>query len=322
MPAENAADLIKLLQQTDGKPLTTTKPLFRGLDCDFHDGKVRDNYIFPDTIVMVATDRISAFDVVFPNGIPHKGVLLTQMSLSWFQRIPTEIVPNHLITDRRGCLPAPFSEEPLLEGRTILVQRLKMLPIECVARGYLTGSAWTEYQRNGTMAGEPLPKGLTESQELPEPIFTPATKAVNGHDLNITEGQTTEILTEYLKIRRPDAQTLTLRLKNTTLALYRWAIDYAGQRDVIIADTKFEFGLGHDCNLILADEVLTPDSSRFWDAKTYEPGKPQPSLDKQYVRDWAASSGWDKEAPAPLLPPGVVAQTRNRYLQAYMRLFG
>lgn len=322
MPAENAADLIKLLQQTDGKPLTTTKPLFRDLDCDFHDGKVRDNYIFPDTIVMVATDRISAFDVVFPNGIPHKGVFLTQMSLSWFKRIPTEIVPNHLITDRRGRLPTPFSEQPLLEGRTMFVQRLKMLPIECVARGYLTGSAWTEYQRNGTMAGEPLPKGLTESQELPEPIFTPATKAVNGHDLNITEGQTTEILTEYLKIRRPDAQALTLRLKDTTLALYRWAVDYARQRDVIIADTKFEFGLGHDCNLILADEVLTPDSSRFWDAKTYEPGKPQPSLDKQYVRDWAASSGWNKEAPAPLLPPGVVTQTRNRYLQAYMRLFG
>ena len=275
-------------------------------------GKVRDIYeVGDDRLLMVTTDRISAFDVVLPNPIPDKGRVLTGLSLFWFDRTK-DLVPNHLLSTAVDDLPTEYQDHrEELAGRSMLVKRAKMIPIECVARGYLSGSGWKEYQRDGTVCGIPLPDGLTESAQLPEPIFTPATKAETGHDENISFEQASEIVGEGL------AQ----RLRELTLTLYELGADLARERGVILADTKFEFGFA-DGEITLCDEVMTPDSSRFWPADEYKPGGPQPSFDKQYVRDWLDESGWDHEPPPPDLPPEVVAQTAMRYRDAYERVTG
>jgi len=274
-------------------------------------GKVRDIYeAGDDHLVMVTSDRISAFDVVLPNPIPDKGRVLTGLSLFWFDRT-ADIVPNHLVTANVREMPAPFSEHAELAGRTMHVRKAEMIPVECVARGYLAGSGWKEYKADGTVCGIPLPEGLEESAELPEPIFTPATKAQTGHDENISLERAGEIVGEGL------AQ----RLKELTLTLYGFARDYARERGIILADTKFEFGFV-DGEITLCDEVLTPDSSRFWPADEYAPGGSPPSFDKQFVRDWLDDSGWDHEPPPPNLPESVVEQTASRYREAYERLTG
>ena len=275
-------------------------------------GKVRDIYeAGDDHLVMVTSDRISAYDVVLPNPIPDKGRVLTALSLFWFDRT-SDLVANHLVTADVREMPDPFRDNAgELAGRTMLVRKAEMFPIECVARGYLAGSGWKEYREDGTVCGIPLPGGLTESAELPEPIFTPATKAVTGHDENISLERAAEIVGEGL------AQ----RLKELTLSIYSFARDLARRRGIILADTKFEFGLV-DGEITLADEVLTPDSSRFWPADGYAPGGAQPSFDKQYVRDWLDTSGWDHEPPPPELPETVVEQTAARYREAYERLTG
>ena len=283
-------------------------------------GKVRDVYAVDDQrLLIVATDRISAFDVVMPNGIPDKGKVLTQLSLFWFQRlrdmVRSQIVRNHLISASASVYPTQlraFREQ--LEGRSMLVRKLKIVPIECIVRGYLAGSGWKEYQQHGTVCGIALPAGLRESEQLPQPIFTPSTKAESGHghDKNISLAQTAGLVGERV------AQ----QLAETSLKLYLAAADYARMRGIIIADTKFEFGLDEGNNLILADEVLTPDSSRFWDVERYQPGSAQDSFDKQFVRDYLESIQWNKEPPAPTLPDEVVARTREKYLEAYQRLVG
>ena len=274
-------------------------------------GKVRDIYDLGDQLLIVATDRISAFDVVMPNGIPDKGRVLTQMSLFWFD-FTKDIVENHLISADPAAYPARLAPhaEPLA-GRSMLVRRAEVMPVECVVRGYLAGSGWREYRENGTVCGIELPKGLRESDKLPEPIFTPATKAESGHDINITPEQAIEIAGEqaYREVER------------LSLAVYTKAGDYARDRGIILADTKFEFGR-HGDGLILIDEVLTPDSSRFWPADEYEPGRAQRSFDKQPVRDYLESTGWDKAPPAPELPPEVVASTSERYRAALRLLTG
>lgn len=275
-------------------------------------GKVRDVYAVGDTqILMVATDRISAFDCILGSPIPDKGQVLTQISLFWFDLL-SEIVPNHLITADASRYPAilqPYRDQ--IEGRSMLVRRAEMFPVECVARGYLSGSGWKEYKAQGTVCGIPLPKGLHESDRLPEPIFTPATKAVSGHDENISFERASEIL----------GQETAGRLRDLTLALYRRAAEYALSKGIIIADTKFEFGL-IDGKIVLGDEALTPDSSRFWPQDEYQPGGPQPSFDKQYVRDWLETLHWNKQPPAPVLPDDVVARTRDKYVEAYQLLTG
>ncbi len=275
-------------------------------------GKVRDVYAVGDTqILMVATDRISAFDCILGSPIPDKGQVLTQISLFWFDLL-SEIVPNHLITADASRYPAilqPYRDQ--LEGRSMLVRRAEMFPVECVARGYLSGSGWKEYKAQGTVCGIPLPKGLHESDRLPEPIFTPATKAVSGHDENISFERASEIL----------GQETAGRLRDLTLTLYRRAAEYALSKGIIIADTKFEFGL-IDGKIVLGDEALTPDSSRFWPQDEYQPGGPQPSFDKQYVRDWLETLHWNKQPPAPVLPDDVVARTRDKYVEAYQLLTG
>jgi phosphoribosylaminoimidazole-succinocarboxamide synthase len=275
-------------------------------------GKVRDIYeVDPGHLLMVASDRISAFDVVLPNPIPDKGRVLTGLSLFWFERT-RDVVPNHLVSSAVDDLPPGFAEHgEELAGRSMLVRRAKMIPIECVARGYLSGSGWKEYRSTGSVCGVPLPGGLVESDRLPEPIFTPATKAETGHDENISLEQAGEIIGEGL------AQ----RLKELTIQLYELGAELARERGVILADTKFEFGFA-DGEIVLADEVMTPDSSRFWPADEYRPGGPQPSFDKQYVRDWLDSSGWNHEPPPPDLPADVVGQTAGRYREAYERIAG
>jgi phosphoribosylaminoimidazole-succinocarboxamide synthase len=276
-------------------------------------GKVRDVYTVDNSrLLFIATDRLSAFDVVMPNGIPDKGRVLTQISLFWFEKFH-EMVRNHLITaDVRTYPPIlrPYSDQ--LTGRSMLVRKVKILPIECIVRGYLSGSGWKEYQRSGTVCGIQLPAGLRESDKLPAPIFTPSTKAETGHDQNITLAQTTTIVGERLAVM----------LQETSIKIYQAAADYARTRGIIIADTKFEFGLDDGGNLILADEALTPDSSRFWDVAKYEPGRAQDSFDKQYVRDYLETLDWKKEPPGPMLPDEVVAGTRAKYLEAYERLTG
>jgi len=276
-------------------------------------GKVRDVYrIDASRLLFIATDRISAFDVVMPNGIPDKGRVLTQISLFWFDKL-RDIARNHLITaDVRTYPPAlrPYDEQ--LAGRSMLVRTVKITPIECIVRGYLSGSGWKEYQRSGTVCGIKLPAGLRESEELPEPIFTPSTKAESGHDENITQAQMINQVGEWL----------ANRLRDTSLKLYQAAAHYARTRGIIIADTKFEFGLDDGQNLILADEVLTPDSSRFWDVEQYAPGRAQDSFDKQYVRDYLETLQWGKEPPGPMLPDDIIARTREKYLEAYLRLTG
>ena len=279
-------------------------------------GKVRDTYDLGDRLLMVATDRISAFDVVLPNGIPDKGAVLTQLSAFWFEQTAS-VVPNHCIrvADSTPADDLPFELPPEFIGRSMIVRKARRVDIECVARGYLSGSGWLEYQESQSVCGIPLPPGLRESDELPEPIFTPATKAESGHDINISLEQTAELV-------GPEAASL---LRARSLAVYRYAAQYARQRGIIIADTKFEFGWaqvdGRE-ELILIDEAVTPDSSRFWPADGYQPGGPQPSFDKQPVRDWLIASGWNKQPPAPELPPEVVASTTERYREAYRRLTG
>ncbi len=274
-------------------------------------GKVRDIYDLGDRLLIVATDRISAFDYVLPTGIPDKGRVLTQLSIFWFEFL-RDIVPVHFLTADVEEYPEPLPRyREQLEGRSMLVRRAQMLPVECVARGYLAGSGWKDYQRSGAVCGIPLPPGLKESEKLPEPIFTPATKAQSGHDENISM-EDVEVLV---------GRDLAWRLRDLTLRIYRKAAEYAESRGIIIADTKFEFGLV-DGELVLADEVLTPDSSRFWPRQGYQPGGPQPSFDKQYVRDYLESVGWNKQPPAPPLPPEVAERTAEKYREAYRALTG
>jgi phosphoribosylaminoimidazole-succinocarboxamide synthase len=275
-------------------------------------GKVRDIYdVGDDRLLMVTSDRISAFDVILPNPIPDKGRVLTGLSLFWFDKLG-DVVPNHLISASADDFPPEFAEHrEELSGRSMLVHRAKMFPIECVARGYLSGSGWKEYQRDGTVCGISLPDGLVESDKLPEPIFTPATKAETGHDENISIDRAGEIIGEGM----------AERLKELTLTLYERGAALARERGVILADTKFEFGF-IDGEIALCDEVMTPDSSRFWPLDEYAPGGPQPSFDKQYVRDWLDESGWDHEPPPPDLPPAVIGQTAARYREAYERVTG
>jgi len=274
-------------------------------------GKVRDIYHLGDALLIVATDRISAFDVVMPNPIPDKGRVLTAMSLFWFHLL-REAVPNHLISARVEDYPPaarPYARQ--LAGRSMLVRKAQVVPVECVARGYLAGSGWQEYRRQGTVTGLPLPAGLQESDQLPTPIFTPATKAASGHDLNISMAACIALVGE----------SMARELERLTMEIYRLGSEHARRQGIILADTKFEFGLVQG-QLTLVDEVMTPDSSRFWDLKQYQPGRPQDSFDKQPLRDWLEAAGWDKEPPAPDLPPEVVASTRRRYREAYRRLTG
>ena len=269
-------------------------------------GKVREIYEGPDqTLLLVASDRISTYDVVHPTPIPDKGRVLTGLSAFWFERTGG-IVPNHLLSVTGG-VPAEA------RGRAMLVRRLEMLPVECVVRGYLSGSGWKDYQQTGAVSGIELPPGLTESDRLPVPIFTPSTKAEVGHD---------EAIDFDGAVRLIGDRSLAERVRDVSLALYRYAAAHALERGIILADTKFELGLDEDGELVLGDEVCTPDSSRFWPADQYEPGRSQPSFDKQFVRDWASSTGWDRTPPAPEIPEDVVTRTRQKYIEAYERITG
>jgi phosphoribosylaminoimidazole-succinocarboxamide synthase len=275
-------------------------------------GKVRDVYrVDNEHLLFIATDRISAFDYVLATGIPNKGKVLTQLSLFWFDLL-RDIVPNHLVTadvERYPAVLHPYKEQ--LRGRSMLVVRADMVAIECVVRGYISGSAWKEYKQAGSVCGISLPPGLRESDQLPEPIFTPATKALSGHDENIS----------FERMAQQAGPALSRELRDLSLKIYQTAADYARQRGIIIADTKFEFGRTAG-GLVLADEVLTPDSSRFWPADTYQPGKAQDSFDKQYVRDYLEEIRWNKQPPAPVLPAEVALKTSEKYLEAYRRLTG
>lgn len=274
-------------------------------------GKVREVFDLGDRLLFVATDRISAFDCVMPNGIPRKGEVLTQLSHFWFGQTES-LVPNHLLAKAGDPLPPqlqPFAAQ--LAGRSMIVKKATPLTIECVVRGYLAGSGWKEYQRSQTVCGIPLPVGLQESSELPEPIFTPATKAETGHDENIPFETAAQLV----------GADIAERARDLSLRIYNFARDYARKRGIIIADTKFEFGLFNG-ELLLIDEVLTPDSSRFWPADKFQPGQAQPSFDKQFVRDYLETLTWDKSPPAPSLPPLIVSRTQAKYLEAYERLTG
>jgi phosphoribosylaminoimidazole-succinocarboxamide synthase len=268
-------------------------------------GKVRELYDLGDDLLMVASDRISTYDVVHPTPIPDKGKVLTGLSVVWFD-LTRDLIPNHLVSATDG-VPDEF------RGRGLRVKRLKMLPVEAVVRGYLSGSGWKDYQATGAVSGIELPEGLRESDQLPEPIYTPSTKADEGHDEAIDFERTVELIGD---------RELAERVRDTTLAVYSAIAGHARTRGVILADTKFEFGLDAGGVLTLGDEVATPDSSRFWPADQYEPGRAQPSFDKQYVRDWASGTGWDKSPPAPAIPDDVVAATRERYVTAYETLSG
>jgi phosphoribosylaminoimidazole-succinocarboxamide synthase len=272
-------------------------------------GKVRDIYDLGDRLLIVATDRLSAFDVVLPTPIPDKGRVLTQLSLFWFEKL-ANIVPHHVIEakDFTGEL-APYAAS--LEGRAMLVRRTEPVPIECVVRGYISGSGWKDYQKTGKICGIPLPSGMRESDRLPQPLFTPSTKAVTGHDENISFDETISRI----------GKKLAEQLRDTSLEIYQRAVEHAAARGIILADTKFEFGLLGE-KLIWIDEALTPDSSRFWPADQYSPGTAQPSFDKQYVRDYLERIGWNKQPPAPPLPTDVVAATTQKYRDAYQRITG
>jgi phosphoribosylaminoimidazole-succinocarboxamide synthase len=298
-----------------GRMPTNTNETLLSLDLPgfkkLRSGKVREIFDLGDRLLFVATDRISAFDCIMPNGIPRKGQVLTQLSYFWFAQVEA-FQPNHLLSQAKDPLPANlelFAGQ--LTGRSMIVKKARPLAIECVVRGYLAGSGWKEYRANQTVCGVKLPAGLKESSELPEPIFTPATKAESGHDENISFEEAARIVGSNIA---EQARTASLRIYNT-------ARDYARKRGIIIADTKFEFGLFND-QLILIDEVLTPDSSRFWPADQFQAGKSQPSFDKQFVRDYLETLDWDKTPPAPTLPPEVVARTEGKYLEAYERLTG
>jgi phosphoribosylaminoimidazole-succinocarboxamide synthase len=273
-------------------------------------GKVRDVYDVGDALLLVATDRISAFDVVLPDPIPDKGRVLTGLTQNWLERT-TDLVPNHLLSADLRDFPASFRSEPSLAGRAMLVKKAQVVLVECVARGYLSGSGLKQYRGEGHVCGVPLPPGLEEASKLPEPIFTPTTKAAEGHDLPLTFEETVDLI----------GKGLTERLRELTIALYERGAQVAAERGIIVADTKFEFGFA-DGELILIDEVLTPDSSRFWPAEGYTPGVTQPSFDKQYVRDWLDASGWNHEPPPPDLPADVVQRTAATYRDAYERVTG
>jgi phosphoribosylaminoimidazole-succinocarboxamide synthase len=268
-------------------------------------GKVREMYELGDDLLMVASDRISTYDAVHPTEIPDKGRVLTGLSVLWFG-LTRDIVPNHLISATDG-VPDEY------RGRALRVKRLEMLPVECIVRGYITGSGWKDYQRSGSVSGVRLPEGLQESEQLPEPIFTPSTKAEEGHDEAIDLAEAGRLV---------GSDELAARLRDVSIAVYSAVAAHARDRGVILADTKFEFGLDAGGTLTLGDEVCTPDSSRFWPADQYEVGRGQPSFDKQYVRDWASGTGWDKTPPAPAIPDDVVAATRERYVTAYEKLAG
>ena len=275
----------------------------------FHRGKVRDTFDTGDHLLMIATDRMSAFDVILPNGIPDKGTLLTQMSRFWFEKT-ADVCPNHL--DPRGKWPQDLAgKKDEWESRSMMVRKARRVDIECIVRGYLAGSGWKEYRKKGTLAGLRLPAGLVESQRLPEPQFTPSTKNDIGHDENISIEQ----------MAREVGRDLTAQLQQASIELYSAAATLALEKGVILADTKLEFGFIDD-RIHLIDECFTPDSSRYWDAETYKPGEPQPSMDKQYLRDWLETLDWDKTAPGPELPEEVVLGTRDRYLLAYTRITG
>jgi phosphoribosylaminoimidazole-succinocarboxamide synthase len=274
-------------------------------------GKVRDVYdAGDDRLLLVATDRISAFDVVLPDPIPDKGRVLTGLTLFWLERT-AGLVRNHLLSAEPADFPEPFASDATLAGRAMLATRAEVIPVECVARGYLTGSGLKQYRAEGNVCGVPLPLGLDEASKLPEPIFTPTTKAAEGHDLPLTFDETVDAI----------GRGLAERLRELTIGLYELGAGIAADRGIIVADTKFEFGFAGG-ELILIDEVLTPDSSRFWPADGYRAGRPQPSFDKQYVRDWLDASGWDHEPPPPELPADVVARTAATYVEAYERITG
>ncbi len=275
-------------------------------------GKVRDVYDLGDRLLIVATDRISAFDVVLSPGIPDKGVLLTRLSTFWFRKFES-VVTNHLLETEAARFPAPLdAEKPLLDGRAVLVRKCRVVPFECVARGFLAGSGWKDYRTAGEVCGHKLPPGLREADRLTEPIFTPATKAESGHDLNISISKMADVL----------GAELTAKLKELTLGIYARAAAYAESRGILLADTKFEFGLDDGGNLVWIDEALTPDSSRFWPRGSWRPGGSPPSYDKQFLRDWLEKSGWNKTPPAPVLPTDVVAGTYARYVEAFETLTG
>ncbi len=275
-------------------------------------GKVRDVYaVDGEHFLIVATDRISAFDCILPTAIPRKGEVLTRLSQFWFEKLG-QIVPNHLVTAELAEMPEALKKQSDIAGRSMLVRRAEVFPLECVVRGYLVGSGWKDYLRTGEVCGHKLPENLEESAELSEPIFTPSTKAEEGHDENINEKQARGIV----------GDDVLNRLRDVSLRLYNEARDYARSRGIIIADTKFEFGRDKSGDIILIDEVLTPDSSRFWPTESYSPGKSQPSFDKQFVRDYLETLRWDKQPPAPPLPPDVSKATTERYLEAYKLLTG
>jgi phosphoribosylaminoimidazole-succinocarboxamide synthase len=268
-------------------------------------GKVREIYDRGDQLLIVASDRVSTYDVVHPTPIPDKGSVLTGVSTFWFERT-AHIVPNHLVS-----VTDEIPDE--VRGRAMVVRRLEMLPVECVVRGYLSGSGWKDYQRTGEVCGVTVPAGLTESDRLPEPIFTPATKATEGHDENVDFERAVDLIGD---------RALAERVRDVSIALYEYAAEHARERGIILADTKFELGLDSSGQLTVGDEVCTPDSSRFWPADQYEPGRAQPSFDKQFVRDWASSTGWDRNPPAPEIPEAVVQRTRAKYRDAYERITG
>ena len=284
-------------------------------------GKVRDTYDLGDRLLMISTDRISAFDSVLPCGIPDKGIVLNQLSAFWFQKT-AHLVPNHVIdvVDDAEWLNRMYGDKvcagyysfpPYVARRSMIVRKAERIDIECVVRGYISGSAWAEYKDRGAVPGVNLPKGLVESEKLPEPVFTPTTKEEAGHDLPVTMAEVSKLL----------GKARALEIEEKSIAMYRYAHDYALERGIIIADTKMEFGLVNG-EMILIDELLTPDSSRFWDASQYQAGRSQPSFDKQPVRDWLVASGWNKEPPAPMLPEDVIEQTAERYREAYRQLTG
>ena len=277
-----------------------------------HRGKVRDVYeVGEKSLLLVATDRISAFDCVMPTTIPHKGEILTALSAFWFEYL-ARLTANHLLTSDFEKMPEIIRQNEELRGRSTLVKKTKVFPVECVVRGYLEGSGWKDYQATGKICGHELPENLRQCEKLPEPIFTPATKAAEGHDENIDEREFAEIL---------GAETAE-KLKSVSLRIYQAASEYALTRGIIIADTKFEFGLDENSNILLIDEVLTPDSSRFWSSETYSPGKAQPSFDKQFVREYLETLVWNKQPPAPELPDEIARATTERYLAAYRLLTG
>ena len=290
-----------------------------GLPNLLHRGKVRDTYsITDDLLLMVATDRISAFDVVLPTGIPNKGLVLNRISSFWFNKTE-HLIPNHLVAlaDAEGAA-ALLSQNPTLAGvspelasQAMIVKRAERLDLECIVRGYITGSAWAEYRRQGTVSGQPMPDGLVEGMKFPEPLFTPTTKAEEGHDQNMSRQEVKDLV----------GAEMAQQLEEASKSVYEFAHDYSQERGIILADTKMEFGLLNG-QLILIDELLTPDSSRFWDMEGYAPGKSQPNYDKQFVRDWLLDQGWNQEPPAPELPEDVISKTTERYTEAYRRLTG